>query len=397
MRRRLPQPAVEQGTPPAHSGGRPARVAVVTPYYPPHVGGLERYTAALAQALRASDDLDVVVVTTAPRGRRPVTTTEDGVVVVRLPTWFTLSNTPVNPWWAVQLRSVLRRHRIDVVHAHTPTPFMVDVAARAAGGRPLVVTSHSGSMVKGTGGVADLLVRTYERWVEPATFARADRLIGVSPVAAAGNPGVAIVPPGVDSSRFVPPQRRSSLDVTYVGRMQRTSRWKGVHVLLDAFHVVLRHEPRARLVLVGDGDDVAQLRAQAERLGISESVVWRGSVSGDELVEAYQQAAVVVLPSLTESESFGMTLVEAMACGTPVVGSRVGGIPYVIRDGTDGLLVPPGDPDRLGKALVTLLGDAELGSRLGAAGREAAVARWDWKHSMAQNLAILRAASATRR
>ena len=368
---------------------RPIRVALVTPYYPPSVGGLERYTHHEALALRDDPRFEVVVVTTGET-RRTSVTEEDGITVVRLAPWLKLSNSPVNGWWPVQLRRLLRRHRIDVVHAHAPTPGLPDIATYVAGRRPVVLTYHSGSMLKGTGGAVDALLRTYERHVLPRVFARADRLVAVSPVASTHATGrAALVPPGVDSDVFVPSGPPTGNDVVYVGRLQQTSRWKGVDTLLAAAAQV----PTARLVLVGDGDDVPTLRARAASLGIEDRVVWRGSLHGEELVGAYQSAAVVVLPSLTESESFGMTLVEAMACGRPVVGSDVGGIPFVVRDGVDGLLVPPGDAAALARALERLLSSPEELTRLGEAGRQAAVERWDWRHSVAGTLAELEAAA----
>ena len=93
---------------------------------------------------------------------------------------------------------------------------------------------------------------------------------------------------------------------------------------------------------------------------------------------AYQRASVVVLPSKTDAESFGMCLVEAMSCTTPVIGSRVGGIPYVIEDGATGLLTEPGDPRSLADACIKVLTNPELRARLGAAGRSQAIARHDW-------------------
>ncbi len=373
---------------------RPIRVALVTPYFPPSVGGLERYTHHEALALRDDPGFEVVVVTTGT-SRRTSVTEEDGVTVVRLAPWLKLSNSPVSGWWPVQLRRLFARHRIDVVHAHAPTPGLPDLASYAAGRRPVVLTYHSGSMVKGVGGAVDALLRTYERQVLPRVMRRSSQLIAVSPVAVTHGTGRArLVPPGVDSTVFVPGPPVTGSDVLFVGRIQRTSRWKGVATLLSAF-ASLSH-PEARLVLVGDGDDVPFLQEQAASLGIADRVVWRGPLHDAELVAAYQSAAVVVLPSLTESESFGMTLVEAMACGRPVVGSDVGGIPFVVRPGVDGELVPAGDAAALAATLDRLLGSPDVLARMGAAGREAAVERWDWTHSVAGTLDVLRDAAAAR-
>ena len=159
----------------------PIRVALVTPYYPPSVGGLERYTHQEALALRDDPRFEVVVVTTST-GRRTSVTVEDGVTVVRLAPWVKVSNSPVSGWWPVQLRRLFARHRIDVVHLHAPTPGLADLAAYSSGRRPVVLTYHSGSMVKGVGGAVDALLRTYERHVLPRVMRRASELVAVSPV-----------------------------------------------------------------------------------------------------------------------------------------------------------------------------------------------------------------------
>jgi glycosyltransferase involved in cell wall biosynthesis len=202
-----------------------------------------------------------------------------------------------------------------------------------------------------------------------------------------------LVPPGVDTTRFTyRPEETDRCRVLYAGRIERTSRWKGLHVLVEAFAALLDRCPEAELHMVGEGDDVQELQALARRLGVAASIVWRGALFGDELVAAYHDASVVVLPSLTEAESFGMTLVEAMACGRVVVGSDVGGIRLVVRDGVDGLLVPAGDAKGLATALTSLLTDRDLRAAMGAAGHQAAIQRWNWGPTLQRTLAVLRQA-----
>ncbi|MCA1813254.1 MAG: glycosyltransferase, partial [Halobacteriales archaeon] len=108
-------------------------------------------------------------------------------------------------------------------------------------------------------------------------------------------------------------------------------------------------------------------------------VVFRGRLSVADLVRAYQEATVVTLPSVTDAESFGMVLAEANACGRPVVGARIGGIPSFVRDGENGLLVPPSDPHALASALLQLLTDPELAEGMGQAGRTRVVEEHDWQ------------------
>jgi glycosyltransferase involved in cell wall biosynthesis len=200
-----------------------------------------------------------------------------------------------------------------------------------------------------------------------------------------------VIPPGVDTRLFTPPESNAwrAARVLYVGRIERTSRWKGLHVLVDSLVRLAELVPDVQLDVVGDGDDVPHLQAQAARLGVADRIDWHGSVPHAELPRFYRNAAVTVLPSLTEAESFGMTLVEAMASGSPVVGSAIGGIPFVVRDGVDGVLVAPGDPTALADALSTVLTDPVLAAELGAAGRRSAESRWDWTHQREQTISVL--------
>ncbi len=356
---------------------RRVRAALVTPRFPPEVGGVERYVLRVAEALRDSGRYDVTVVTSSG-SRRTTYDTVDGFPVHRLGTWATLSNTRVNPVWAWQLRRLLMRLEVDVVNAHAPVPGLADLAAWIAPA-PVVLTYHAGSMVKGDH-PADALLRGYERHLLPRVFDRCAALVAVSPVSCARATGrAALIPPGVDCALFAPPASGAvrACRVLYVGRVERTSRWKGLQVLLDALVRLRDLVPGVRLEVVGDGDDVSSLRRRAVRLGVAGVVDWRGPVDHRELPRHYRAAGVTVLPSLTEAESFGMVLTEAMASGCPVVGSAVGGIPFVVRDGVDGLLVPPGDPCALAEALASVLSDPARAAAMGAAGREAALTRWN--------------------
>ena len=367
---------------------RTTRVALVTPRFPPDVGGLEGYVARVAETLRASDRHEVTVVTTSDSRR---TTREHwrGIPVIRLGTWLTVSNTRVNPLWWGQLRRLLTRLDVDVVNAHAPTPGLADLAALTSP-VPVVLTYHAGSLVKGDH-PADVLLRAYERHVLPRVFAGCAELVAVSPTSRTHATGRAhLVPPGVDTAAFTPPSGPNRPPrVLYVGRVERTSRWKGLPVLLEALVRLRDRVPGVRLDLVGGGDDVAVLQRLAERLGVGRLVDWHGAVEHYALPPFYRRAAVTVLPSTTESESFGMTLVEAMACGCPVVGTRVGGIPFVVREGVDGLLVQPGDPEGLADALAAVLTDPRRAASLGAAGRRAAEDRWDWTHGEERTLQVL--------
>lgn len=379
------------------SGQPSPRIAVVAPRYPPDLGGLENYARWGVDALRRAG-MDVVVVSTH-RGKGTLVGEFDGVPVIRLRAPLVVSNTPISPFWFRQLRRIFRERRIDAVVAHSPVPGLADMAVLASGPRPVVFTYHSGSMVKGVGGIVDALLRGYERTMLPWIFRRAERLVAVSPVSMAHHTGRAeMITPGVDTEVFHPDDSPSGdsaprrADVVFVGRIEAESRWKGIDTLVTAFAAVADRVPQATLHLVGDGNDVERLQGMVADLGLSDRVVWHGALGHESVAEVLRGAGVTVLPSLTESESFGMTLIEAMASGCPVIGSRIGGIPFVIRDEVDGLLVPPGDAEALAAAITRVLEDHDLAEELGRHGREAARDRWDMSLQEQRTVDIVRRA-----
>ena len=362
--------------------GKVRTVAVVAPHYPPRIGGVERLTERIAGAIAREPDLKPVVITAGENRFRTRVTTQDGVQVVRFGTWFRLSNTPLSPLWPFQLRRWLRKVGADMVSAHAPVPGLGDLAVAVSGKLPSVISYHSGTMHKGgpDTGLADWLIDRYERRLLPRVFGRATAVVASSPVAlGADRPGTVQITPGVDVDRFTPgpPASQRPRDLVYVGRMDRTSAWKGIHVLIEAL-ARLADLPGVRLRLIGDGDALPDHLELAARLGVADRVESAGALDSADLAEAVRSAAVLVLPSLTDAEAFGMVLIEAMACATPVVASSVGGPAFLLQDGDWGLLVPPGDAAALEKACRRLLEDTQLADAMGAAGRRRVEEHFTW-------------------
>ena len=363
----------------ADHGRRIPTVAVVAPNYFPKIGGVENYARRVAHAVAEDPAMRAVVITAHPSRWRSSVGVDGDLPVIRLGTWARHLNTPISPLWPLQLRRWLRRLDVDLVNAHAPVPGLGDLAVAVSGERPAVLTYHAGSMVQGHKDV-DLLVTAYERYVLPRVFSRARVLVASSPVSLAfGRPGAVEITPGVDVDRFTPgpPASTRPRTIVFVGRLDRASPWKGVDVLLRAF-ATLSDLPDVRLRLMGGGDALSDHMADAERLGIADRVEFAGRVPADTLLDALRSASVLVLPSQTDAESFGTVLVEAMACGTPVVGSDAGGPRHVITPGVTGLLFPHDDPDALAAACRRLLLDGELADRMGEAGRRRAVDRYAW-------------------
>jgi phosphatidylinositol alpha-mannosyltransferase len=196
-----------------------------------------------------------------------------------------------------------------------------------------------------------------------------------------------IIPNGTNYERFAQPAptpchlRDDRPTILFVGRLEAR---KGIGHLLHAFQKLQSNVRNARLVLIGEGG----LRAQYEKLALSlglEDVQFQGYVSDEELPAYYQRADIVCAPSTT-NESFGITLVEAMASGTAVVASRMGGYAQVATDQLDAILVEPGDVEGMADAFQRLLEDTALRERLIENGRLRA-RDFDWPNVASQLLA----------
>jgi len=152
-----------------------------------------------------------------------------------------------------------------------------------------------------------------------------------------------------------------------VTRLGSFGEYKGVDTVIQALPAILTSCPGAHYAVIGDGHLVPRLRALAESLGVVGQVEFRGRVSHEDLVRAYRECSVFVMPSA--GEGFGVVYLEAMAFGRPVVAASAGGAPEVVSDGATGLLVPYGDAAVLADTLTRLLRDPSLRHMMGAAGR----------------------------
>jgi D-inositol-3-phosphate glycosyltransferase len=281
----------------------------------------------------------------------------------------------------------------DLIHAHYWLSGVAGLALRDAWGTPLVQMFHTLGRLKNSVAQSPAEVEPDLRIAEEARIiAGADRIVAANVVErahlvwyyGARQDGIAVIPCGVDTELFQPMPRAAAKDLlelppgpllVYVGRLQPI---KGLETLLEAMTLVA---PAARLMIIGgDADEpenghAAHLRERVSALGLGERVRFLGAQPQRQLRLFYAAADATVMPSYYES--FGMVALEAMACGSPVVASRVGGLTTTVQDRVTGLLVPEGDPPTLAAALDTLLGDRALQGRLAAQSqRWAAEHRW---------------------
>lgn len=342
------------------------RVAVLSPEYPPRLfGGLGRHVDALTRALAGQASFEVYV-PEGGHGRRPDPH-------VRLHEVSTGSAGDHQAFWLGYCRGAVgaaASAAVELVHAHEWMTAPAAVRLRRVLGRRLVFNVHLPQTASFNIAMEDLglahadLVLVNSEAVKDELLARH---VAVAPVA--------VVPNGVDAEAFSPasePATGAEL-VLFVGRLAPQ---KGCDTLLRAFEILLRRCPSSRLAVAGDGDQELYLLRLARQLRIAHRVEFLGWREDADLIELYREAAVVAVPS--RYEPFGLVSLEAMACGCPVVASRVGGLQDVVLDEETGYLVPPGDYLELARRLAAVLLDEALRLRLAEAARRRA-AEFTWK------------------
>lgn len=370
------------------------RTALVTSSYAPRTGGVETHVQHVARVLAARGE--TVEVWAVDQGEHLGTRVLDGVTVRYLPTpqpsrgargvlsfavrW------PAAAWrWSRAYRSL----RPDVLHVQCFGPN--GVYATALGGvtrTPLVVSSHGETFADDHDALGtSWWMRT---WFGTA-LTRADAVTGCSTIVTDdlaerfGYGGAVVVPNGVElgAGAADPVAAGAAADpvaaadatepvLLAVGRVEHV---KGFDLLLEAFAASPLAE-RARLTIVGDGSELAELRRRARTLGVEDRVSFPGMLGPDAVAEALAAATVVVVPSRKEAAS--IVVLEAWRAGRPVVGTVLGGPRTLLTDGVDGLLVDPRDAAALADAIGSLLDAPAVAAALGAAGRRE-VERYTWE------------------
>ena len=348
------------------------RIGLFAPYDLARPGGVGSHIRAQARALRArGHDVFVGGPASAPLA--------DGEVRLGGSTVVTFGGTEsgigLDPRSISQVRRLFQSQSFDIAHVHEPLVPLVPWAVLLTARCPIVATFH-------------VHREQGHRWYPMARPILAPLMrrircrIAVSAPArrtvAQHFPGTyEIVPNGIDVGAFATPQPRprdmpaNQPHIVYVGRLEPR---KGVDVLIHAMPLVRAHAPHARLVIVGDGPDRDALASLAR--SVNAGATFTGRVENAAL-PGYMQAADIVCSPALGGESFGIVLVEAMACGTPVVASRIEGFVEMLGDGDAALLVPPRDHGALASALTTLLGDEPRRRALGARGAIKA-REYDW-------------------
>jgi len=368
---------------------------MLDPLFYPYFGGTEKVVLEVGKRLVKNHGHEVDVLTSMiPQANGVARETIGGMSVRRTPSMYFASMPgflppPFTLSPLVNLEIATEQADSDIFHIHNRFWYFPGTLAliKLAMKKKLMLTIHN-SRPRGLSPELDRWGGLFDDTMGRLLFRMCDRINCVSQSALADTIPASmhakscVTYNGVDTSLFTPGKPKTDVRRKFgIGEGPlilsngRLITQKGFPFLIEAFADVKQEMPDARLLIIGKGPLELELLKRASSLGLLESIFITTGIPEAELPDYYRSADVFVLPSLYEP--FGLVSVEAMACGKPVVTTRVGGNPEVVSDDA-GYLVPPRDHKAIAEKMLLLLGDDSLRKKKGAAARNRAVEQFDW-------------------
>jgi len=365
-------------------------IHVTSHFLPDVVGGVENYVYHLSKEF-IKQGHDVKIFTSKSHRKTSSTKRFAGIPVIRLPTFFKMYNTPILP----SLFFELIKEDADVIHAHLPHPMVYDIAAFIGHFKriPLIVTVHnlevggsslnklfsklySNSLLHFTLRFAKRIITTTQQYIETAEILKKLRS------------KISVIPVGVDLTylkiKYDKEKLRNGLNLSdkfvilFVSKLTASHRYKGLIYLFKALAKIKKIVPEIQLFIIGKGELRPYYEELTRKLRIEDKVTFTGFVDEDILIKYYTLADLLVLPSITKLEGFGMVALESLAFATPVISTNIAGVSEVLTKEKCGIVVEPKNSVALAKAIRTFVLDNELASTMGKKGRKIIAQKYNW-------------------
>uniref|UniRef100_A0A7V3ZTH1 Glycosyltransferase family 1 protein n=1 Tax=candidate division WOR-3 bacterium TaxID=2052148 RepID=A0A7V3ZTH1_UNCW3 len=260
------------------------------------------------------------------------------------------------------------RENFDIIHVHWPFPHIIfGLIMKIIKQKPLICSFHGGEIIFLENmpllfrGIFKLLFNFSEFYTVNSSFTK-EKLLKF--IGKKKSNKIFVIPFGItlrEPKEEIEKIKKEKIKILFAGRLIER---KGVHFLLESFTKVNKIFPQTELVIAGDGPWREKLEILANLLGIKDKVIFKGYLKSEELEKEYREADIFVLPSIHDvkgdTETLGVVLIEAMEYGVPVVATNVGGIPDIVIDGYNGLLVSEKNSDALADAIIKLIEDNKL-------------------------------------
>jgi N-acetyl-alpha-D-glucosaminyl L-malate synthase BshA len=283
---------------------------------------------------------------------------------------------------------IIRKEKIDVIHSHWLVPQgLVGAICKRIFGIAHIATVHGSDVntikkSKFFSLICSFIIHNSDKITANSNYTK-NIVLSIDNKA---KNKVEVVPMGIDINRFKSEDNTNLKEVLgaeyLILSVGRLIDWKGTKYLIKAMKEVIKKFPNSKLVIGGNGPEKGNLERLTEELNLKKNVIFAGYIEDIDLPEYYGFADVFCLPSINlngQTEALGVVLLEAMACGTPVIGSDVGGIPDIIKDGYNGFLVSEKSPEGLADKIIELVSNEKMAEEFSINGLKIVKERFSWE------------------
>lgn len=365
-------------------------ILITTPYFHPVVGGLENYAYALSTGL-AETGFKVIIATGDPKVKKVTVEKHDGLKIYRMPVWLVISNTPINPLWYFMIRRIIKTEKPAIINAHTPVPFMADIAALAAGDKPFVVTYHAATLFKKSSVLMRLITALYLP-VQNLTFKKARSIFAASDYVKTSlpsriQPKTFVMP---NATYITAPRRQAGQGLVFVGNLDHSHAWKGLELILESLALIKEQIGSApHLTVIGDGTARVHYEEVATKLDLTDTVTFTGVLIGKARDHRMSKAAALISYPTTANDAFPTVFLEAWSLGLAVISCRIGPIESAVDEDVNALLAEPNDPADLAATLQKAFEHTSSLRTLGRNGKRLVSKTYNWPTQVARAANVL--------
>jgi glycosyltransferase involved in cell wall biosynthesis len=345
----------------------------------PFTGGVENYVYYMSKELvNLGHEVTVICANEPPSKKEEIV---DGINIKRLAYMAKIANTNITPGFPF----ALAREDCDIIHTHIPTPWSADWSNIISKfkKKPLVITYHND--IIGTG-FANHIANLYNSTALKSLLNAADNIIITQPdyikyslYLDKFEDKIEVIPNGVDVEKFKPiniPKQKNTL--FFLSLLDEFHQYKGLDYLLKSLIIVKNIIPDVKLIVGGKGTLLKYYSKMVDDADLTENVEFHGFIPDEKIVEYYNNSSIFVLPSISsKQEGFGIVVLEAMACETPVISTKIVGVAADVKKSNSGIIVPPKDVEKLAEAIINILED-ENSKIMGINGRKLVKDKYTW-------------------
>lgn len=355
------------------------RILLTPVRFYPHVGGVEKYALGLSVELVRLGDCVTVICANEPKSEIK---NLNGIIIKRIPFLGKVANTNITP----TLFFEIFKEKFDILNTYLPTPWSMDISVFVAKlKRKKVVVTYCNDVV-GSTKPASLIAHIYNKTLLKLSLRLADQIIVIQPDYAQYSnhlhkylKKILFIPPGLKTNNYRNTGvMRKENTIFFLSVLDKYHKYKGLDVLLEAVSIVKSQIPSIHLIVGGSGELVEHYREAALSLGIAENISFIGHVPDRELLDLYSSSSTFVLPSCGHEEGFGIVLLEAMACGTPVISTKIVGLARDIEQSESGIIVEPNNSHVLAESISHILLNKNIANSMGHNGRKLIEKKYSW-------------------